>query len=60
MGILSSVSLICQYNYNNDGNWFLHPTQQTIHERRIESNDTRGWRRNRVTVITITIVKLID
>ena len=34
------------------GNWFLHPTQQTTQHTddgsvRIESNDPRGWRRNR-------------
>ena len=38
-----------------NGEWYLHPTQQTTQYTtdgsiRIESNDPRGWRRNRATV----------
>ena len=37
------------------GNWYLHPTQQTTQHTedgsvRIESDDPRGWRRNRGAV----------
>ena len=33
------------------GNWYLHPTQQTTETSiRIQSDDDRGWRRNRDTI----------
>ena len=55
-------ALICQseLSLSDGGNWFLHPTQQTTQHTtdgsvRIESNDTRGWHRNRATVTIITI-----
>ena len=63
-------ALICQSELVglNVGNWFLHPTQQMTQltddgSVRIESNDPRGWRRNRATVIigpteTVRLVRL--
>ena len=45
-------ALICQselpLDYRIDGNWYLHPTQQTNNGSvRIESTDLRGYHRNR-------------
>ena len=42
---------------SHGSNWFLHPTQQTTQHTedgsvRIESNDPRGWRRNRNDITT--------
>ena len=53
-----SYALICQSELTtltDTGNWFLHPTHQTTQQTtdgsiRIESTDSRGWRRNRGTV----------
>ena len=44
-------ALICQSEMPGIvGNWFLHPTQQTMDESdRIESTDSRGWSRDRAT-----------
>ena len=50
-------ALICQSELPFDyygGNWFLHPTHQTTQlttdgSIRIDSTDSRGWRRNRAT-----------
>ena len=46
-----SNALICRSELMFDsvrGNWFLHPTQQTIDGSiRIESDDPRGWHRSR-------------
>ena len=52
-------ALICLselHNISSGGNWYLHPTQQTTQHTldgsvRIEGTDSRGWRRNRATVI---------
>ena len=53
-------ALICQSEMliSSGGNWYLHPTQQTTQHTtdgsvRIEHTDSRGWRRNRATVITV-------
>ena len=51
-------ALICWselYNISSGGNWFLHPTQQTTQQTfngsvRIESDDLRGWQRNRAVL----------
>ena len=44
-------ALICRSEMPGiDGNWFLHPIQQTMDESdRIESTDSRGWSRDRAT-----------
>ena len=40
---------MCNNSISN-GNWYLHPTQQTADDSdRIQSTDPRGWRRNRAT-----------
>ena len=59
-------ALICQSERSGSiGDWFLHPTQQTTETSdRIQSNDDRGWRRNRATVTisaseTLRLVRLI-
>ena len=41
-------ALLCLSEVFVDGDWFLHPTQQTTDiYNRIASSDSRGWRRNR-------------
>ena len=47
-------ALICQSELSTsvNGDWYLHPTQQTIDDSvRIQSDDPRGWHRARDTVI---------
>ena len=48
---MKMLALICQSEMPGIvGNWFLHPTQQTMDESdRIESTDSRGWSRDRAT-----------
>ena len=47
-------ALICQSELalSTRGDWFLHPTQQTIHDSdKVQNNDFRGWRRSRATIV---------
>ena len=47
-------ALICQselIGLSTGGDWFLHPTQQTIHDSdKVQNNNFRGWRRSRDTI----------
>ena len=57
----NDMALICQseLSLSDGGDWFLHPTQQTIQQttdERIEATDPRGWRSNRATLITIITI----
>ena len=49
-------ALICQSELPTsvNGNWYLHPTQQTTDDSdRIQSDDPRGWRRDRATITVV-------
>ena len=48
---------------SSHGNWYLHPTQLTTDDSdRIQSTDSRGWRRNRdtVNIIFTGILQLVS
>ena len=51
IGLVDAGALICQSDVvtaPGSGDWYLHPTQQSTAEGdRIQSTDSRGWRRNR-------------
>ena len=51
-------ALICQSepSVDNNGEWYLHPTQQTTeNDYKIDSRDSRGWRKNRATIMVSAI-----
>ena len=60
----NSEALLCRSeltvpSVEDEGNWYLHPTQQSREEEdRVMSVDARGWDRNRGTELRLHTVRL--
>ena len=60
-GVNDEDALFCQseLTLSVNADWFLHSTQQTIHDSdKVQNNDFRGWRRNRAVIAFSRLVRL--